>query len=500
MPVFQNRFYSAFAWLLLTCLSVGCQGTFNGFLRPVGPDYSPVVATVADEWASLDHGLATNSPDIASWWSVFKDPDLDRLIHMARSQNLELKAAAARVLEARALLQVSQGTLLPQLQQAFGGYSREANSVNQVTRNNRIQYFGRWETGLAASWELDFWGRFRRGIEASEADLLASRYDGDDVYVLLLGEVASKYIGYRVAEARWQYARDNARLQREAFDNALARFRAGLASEMDPAQAESNLAQTEALIPLLLIERRQSLNALCVLLGQPPHRIEESFARSTMPRAPSDIAVGIPAELLRRRPDVRKAERELAAQSARIGIAASELYPQLSILGTIGVSANRLANLFEAASVTGLLGPAFRWNILNYGRISGAIEAERAKYRQFCLAYQDSILDAALEVEDNLVAFTESQNRAASLERSVRASQRSVQLGLQSYSVGVTDFDRISNLQRNLATQQDQLASVRGAELESLVRLYTALGGGWMCPPSLPLQTIASTGASHSVR
>lgn len=496
MPHSYKRFYSSLIWVLVTLLMVGCQGTYRGFLRPVGPDYCTPPATVADEWTSIDSGMSAEIPDLTQWWSVFEDPDLEFLIDTTRSQNLELRAAAARVAEARALLRISRGTLMPQLQEAFGGYSREANSVNQVTRNNNIQFFDLWETGFNASWELDFWGRFRRGIEAAEGELFAASYGRDDVYVLLLGDVASNYVRYRVAEARLQFARENVQQQQRAFDNAQARFKAGLASELDPAQAESNLAQTEAIIPLLVTEQRQALNALCVLIGQPPHHIEEAFTSRALPRAPSEIAVGIPAELLRRRPDVRQAERELAAQSARIGVAASELYPHLSVNGVIGVSANNLSDLFASNSLTGLVGPSFRWNILNYGRIRGAIDAERARFQQLCLGYQNSVLNAALEVEDNLVAFTQSQQRAASLARSVEASQRSVALGFQQYEVGETDFDRIFNLQRTLTRQQDQLAAVRGIELESLIRIYTALGGGWVCRCSLPQHTLASSGVS----
>lgn len=482
-------------WLACSLLAslVGCQGTFNGFLKPVGPDYCPPAAMLASEWNALSPDARAESPDLYQWWSVFQDPALEELVTTVGAQNLELKAAAARIAEARALLRISRGNWFPQTQESFGSYSREANSINQVVRNNGFQFYDLWQSGMSAAWELDFWGRYRRDIASSEAALASSFYNWYDVHVLLIGEVVANYTRFRVAETRLELARTNVDRQKLAYDTALGRFQAGVTSELDPSQAEANLARTEATLPALEIDRQQALNALCVLLGRPPHAIDQCFALGTgIPIAPDTVEVGIPSELLLRRPDIRRAERDLAAQSERIGIAASDLYPRLSLLGTIGFRANSLSDLLESDSLTGGIGPGFRWNILNYGRIRGAIDAEKAKFSQLCAEYQQTVLTAAQEVEDNLVAYHQQGEALQSIGRSVHATEHSIRLALEQYQVGKTDFDRVFNLQRTLARQQDDLAAVLGQRTESLVRLYTALGGGWMCQDakSLPHQLL----------
>lgn len=477
------------------CLSSGCQGTFNGFLEPVGPSYTPPAAPVADEWSNARTPEITADPVVEDgWWTVFEDAALNQLIQTATEQNLDLKAAACRIAEARALLNVTRGNLFPQTQEAFGQYSRDALSINRVTRNNNVRFFDTWETGVRASWELDFWGQYRRAIRASEAELAAAIYNRHDVLVLLLGDVAIQYIQLREAEKRLLFASRNVEAQAQALEVAESRFEAGLVSELDATQARANLARTRSLIPTLLIQRQQALNTLCILLGVPPQPIEAMLQPDTgIPQPPRNIAVGIPAELLARRPDVRRAERLLAAQSERIGIAAAELYPHLSITGSIGYSANSLHNLFDSDSLTASAGPSFRWNILNYGRIVAAMAVEDARFRQLLYAYQQAVLDAAAEVENGLVGFVQSQDRTESLRASVAAAEQSVELAVEQYRSGTTDFDRIFNLQNFLAQLQDDLAESEGAIAENLVNTYTALGGGWRnCVPPVQLGLIHS--------
>ena len=280
--------------------------------------------------------------------STFNDPVLDSLIYTAYRQNLSLRVAGFRILEARALRGIAVGELFPQSQQAFGSYTRTNNSLNSSKCGavpNR--FFDEWQTGTSLAWELDFWGRFRRAVEAADANLDASIENYDDVLVLLLSEVAQSYINIRTAEQRLEYARKNVEIQQVSLNMADVKFRNGATTRLDVTQGQSNLSQTEATIPPLEAARRQAANQLCILLGMPPRDIDGILAgQQTIPSAPPQVAVGIPADLIRRRPDIRRAERDVAAQSALIGVATSELYPHFSITGTI---------FFDAIQIQGSL-------------------------------------------------------------------------------------------------------------------------------------------------
>ncbi len=471
------------ALLVLLAFSSGCTSfsdyVANGF--KVGPNYCRPAAPVADQW--LDEGnpaIAGGEIQDAAWWRVFGDPVLDNLIASAYRQNLSLRVAGLRILEARAQRAIVAGELFPQGQELFGDYSRLNLSKNGMSSFSPNLHFDQWTLGGNLAWELDFWGRFRRAIEAADAKLDASVENYDHVLVLLLGEVARNYADVRIAEKRLAYARQNVEIQQGSLRLAEARLRHGMVTRLDVTQAVSNLEQTNASIRPLEAARRQAANRLCILMGMPPQDLDASLANHHgIPKAPVQLAIGIPAELLRRRPDVRRAEREVAAQSALIGVAASELYPHFSIGGTLYVDALSAEDLFKADSIAGSVGPSFRWNVLNYGRLLNDIRVQEARFQQLAVQYQDTVLQANAEAENAIISFLKAQQQVESLARSAEASRQSVELVSAQYDQGTVDFNRVFTVQRELTQQQDQLAVVEGSVAQYLIQLYTALGGGW---------------------
>ncbi len=469
------------ATVLMLC--AGCTGTreyiANGF--KVGPNYCKPAAPVADHWLDAEEpALSVGPVDDAAWWRTFNDPVLDQLIASAYRQNLSLRVAGLRIMEARAQRAIAAGTLFPQGQQAFGDYTR-----TEVSQNSRIggifaQPYSTWNLGANLAWELDFWGRFRRAIEAADANLDASVENYDDVLVLLVADVARNYTDVRIAEQRLAYARQNVEIQKGSLNLAEERFKNGVVTKLDVTQGQSNLAQTEASIRPLESNRRQAVNQLCILLGMPPQDLDQVLAgHRGIPGAPPQVAVGIPAELLRRRPDVRRAEREVAAQSAMIGVATSELYPHFVINGTMYFDAMSFEDLFNANSFAGSIGPAFNWNILNYGRLTNNIRVQESRFQQLAVQYQNVVLQANAEAENAIVGFLKSQQQVRSLAQSTDAARESVDLVTSQYREGRVDFNRVFNIQQTLTQQEDQLAVAEGSVAQNLIQLYKALGGGW---------------------
>ncbi len=469
--------------LLLLASATGCTSwreyIANGF--KVGPNYCRPAVPVADQWIDAgDTTLDTQRVDNAAWWRNFNDPVLDSLVASAYQQNLTLRVAGMRILEARALRAIAAGELFPQSQQAFGDYSRIGLSKNGPYGMSSDRFYSDWTLGTSLAWELDFWGRFRRAIEAADANLDVSVESYDNVLVLLLSDVATSYLNVRVAEQRLAYARQNVDIQRGSLKLAEDRLRHGATTRLDVTQAMSAVAQTEATIPNLEAARRQAVNQLCVLLGVPPRSLDDLLAgASGIPNTPPQVAVGIPAELLRRRPDVRQAEREVAAQSALIGVAVSDLYPHFSISGTIYLDALKFEDLLDAGSVAGSVGPSFRWDILHYGRLANRVRAQEARFYQLAIQYQNVVLRANAEAEDAIVGFLKTQQQVKWLLQSTDSARESVELVSQQYREGKVDFNRVFDVQELLTQQQDQLAIAQGAVDQNLIQLYRALGGGW---------------------
>jgi NodT family efflux transporter outer membrane factor (OMF) lipoprotein len=326
---------------------------------------------------------------------------------------------------------------------------------------------------------VDFWGRYRRAVESAEATLDASVENYDAVLVTLLGDVATAYVQIRTVEAQIKFTQANVDIQRKTLDIAKARFKGGTTTELDVDQAQSNLSQTESQIPQLKIQLRQNYTQLCTLLGIPPEDLLPRLGAADIPSAPVGVAVGIPADLLRRRPDVRRAERQAAAQSAQIGLAEADFYPHISLIGTLGYSAEHLDHLFRPTAFQGSFGPSFQWNILNYGRILNNVRSQDAQFRALVAGYQNTVLTAGQEVENGLVTFLESQGQAKYLAESVQAAEKSVTVALAQYQGGTVDFNRVALVEQNLVTQQNLLAQAQGNIGLGLIQVYRALGGGW---------------------
>ena len=471
------------AVLLAACLFGACGCTsfdewvHNGF--KVGPSFDDPGALVADVWIDVEDRRVVRGPIKTDyWWTTFGDPTLDSLIETASLQNLDLKSAAARVLQATAQRNIAAGNLFPQTQNAVGDYLHA-----QIGQNLSIppREINAWATGFNASWELDFWGRLRRLVESSNADLDASVEDYREAMVTLLADVATNYVQIRTFQQRIAFARRNVEIQQGTLRLAQARLDQGKATSLDVEQARSNVAQTAASIPPLIIGLRQATDRLCVLLGQPPKDMVADLKEGPIPTAAPQVAVGIPAELLMRRPDVRRALCEAAAQSAQIGVAEADFYPRFAVSGFIGYTADDLRQLFESSSFTGYILPNFQWKILNYGRIVNNVRLQDARFTEKVLQYQQKTLTAGQEVEDALVGFLQSQMQAHSLAESADASNRSVELVVEQYKEGLVDFNRVFTIQTQLLTQQDQLAVARGNIALNLIAVYRALGGGWEC-------------------
>jgi len=446
----------------------------------VGPDYEQPAIPAADVYREPgDESVERVPTDLSNWWTVFQDPVLDQLVQFAYDGNLSLHAAAVRILEAQAIRGVAIGFLFPQDQALTGSYSWNSLSENRANFGGDPN-FQDFDLALGAAWELDIWGRFRRGIEAADAEVLATLANYDDVLVSLIAEVASNYMALRTIEERLDVARANVVIQTRALDIARARFEGGTVTELDSSQATSLLRQTESLIPALEAARRQTENALCVLLGVPPRELQVLLAGNpVVPAPPATVAVGIPADLIRRRPDVRRLERQVAAQSARIGIARADLYPAISLVGSIGVAAEDAGDLFTQDSIDAFAGPTFRWPIANYGRITNNILAEDARFQAVVLDYRNLVLRVQGEVESAISGYLGTQRQAALLGQGVTAATRAAEIAELQYRGGTADYTRVLNTQQFLAEVADLLAVTRGQVALNLVGLYRALGGGW---------------------
>ncbi|MFQ5990344.1 MAG: efflux transporter outer membrane subunit [Candidatus Methylomirabilales bacterium] len=449
----------------------------------VGPDYVRPGADVADQWIDIDDPrVKPDRPQYRDWWTVFNDPVLNSLIDTAYKQNLTLQTAGVRILEARGALGIAVGLQYPQTQLTNWGYRRITLSENVSASGSPVvdTNLSLFSAAFDAEWELDIWGRLRRGVESNNATLVASIANYDDVLVSLVAEVAATYVTIRTFEERLRFARQNVKVQERSFRIADVRFRNGAVTELDVQEARGNLRNTQALIPSLEIGRRQAQNALGVLLGMPPRDLRDVLgAPRPIPTAPPDVAVGVPAELLRRRPDIRRAERQAAAQSAEIGAAVAQLYPKIGIGGSIGVASDSIDNLFTLGSMTGFGGPSIVWPVFNYGRIRNNVRVQDARFQALVVDYQNKVLEAAKEVEDGLVAFLRSQEQVKFLTEAAKATKRSVDLSLIQYREGLVDFNRVLDAQTRLVEQQDRLAETTGNIALGLIATYKAIGGGW---------------------
>jgi len=444
----------------------------------VGPDYVPVKTSVFPTWhTELKGGLSVNEmgPEtLTEWWMTLNDPELSSLIDRAVLGNLDLKKAMARVRESRARRGMAKADFFPTF---------DATGSANWSRSNKDTGSGKTSDLFAATfdagWEMDIFGGVRRSVEAAEADLQANYEDLRNVLVSLIGEVALNYIDVRTSQALLAVAEANLEAQAETYQLTQWRYEAGLSDELAVQQARYNLENTRSLIPALRTGLEEAMNRIAVLLGEQPGKVHaELEKREPIPVTPLKVAVGVPADLLRRRPDVRQAERQLAAQTARIGVATADLYPKFTLSGSSGLEALSLGNLSSGSlKVTG--GPQITWAIFKGGAIRQNIEVQSALQEQALIQYEAAILGAVEEVENALVAYAEVQQRRRSLSEATQAAQMAVELAQHKYQAGLTDFNNVLDAQRSLLSFQEQLTQSEGTVTSNLIRLYKALGGGW---------------------
>jgi NodT family efflux transporter outer membrane factor (OMF) lipoprotein len=448
----------------------------------VGPDYEAPEAPVGERWIGPEWEEGERDVDLSKWWDVFDDPVLDALIERAYGQNLPLELAGLRVIEAQARRGIAIGSLYPQRQEAVGAYMRQRLSEETANLAPGIDTgFDNFSvSALEAAWEIDLWGKFRRSIESADANLLGSVYAYDDVLVSLLAQVATNYLQVRIFEERLAVARSNRDAQSKSLEIAEARFEFGAVSERDVAQSRAQLRDTEALIPALEANLRQAQNALCVLLGIPPRDLSDLLAgEARIPSPRDEVLVGIPAELLRRRPDVRLAERNIAAQSAQIGVARADLFPSLQLVGSIGFAAEDAGKLFTGDAFTAFGGPNVRWNVLNYGQIRNNVRVQDAVFQELVVAYEDTVLRAQQEVEDAMAGFAAARRRVDLLADAAESARKAVELASLQYREGAVDYNTVLTTLLFQLQAEDRLVTTRGDVGLNLVALYRALGGGW---------------------
>jgi NodT family efflux transporter outer membrane factor (OMF) lipoprotein len=460
---------------------------------PVGPDFVRPDSQSNDAWPEVTREEFQFSPqDSVEWWGILNDPILDQLVVTARQNNNNVRVAGLRVLEARASLDIATGRRYPQAQFAAGDATRiELSESNANTAGGGDLSYWQFNVGASASWEADFWGRFRRGIESADANLMASIASYDDSLVLLTAQVADIYTVIRTTEEQLRIARENLALQQRSYEIVDVLYRFGANNELDVQQAQTLLLSTKATIPGFEIVLRQAHNALSTLLGMAPTDVSQMLGgEGSIPEIPKTIAVGVPADMLRQRPDVRRAELFAMAQNAQVGVANADLYPSLSINGSLGLAASADTNttrtgdsgfseLFRADSLTYTFGPSFVWPFLNYQRIKSNIRVQDARLQQALVQYRETVIQAAREVEDAMVAYVGSQQQDEILIETVRSAKRSSDLSMLRYKEGFADYQRVLDAQQALFGQQQRYVANRGLAVQSLISVYRSLGGGW---------------------
>ncbi|MBI5342493.1 MAG: efflux transporter outer membrane subunit [Deltaproteobacteria bacterium] len=445
----------------------------------VGPVYTPPEVQVPSRWnGELRKGVTEEPADpavLARWWTTFDDPALDRLMEQAVDGSLTLKEAHARVKEARARRRIGKAGLYPTVE-VSGSITRQKGSRD--TGGGLITDL--YNAGFDANWELDFFGRVRRSVEAADADLQAREESLRDAMVSLLAEVASEYIQMRTYQERLATAQKNLKALEETYELVRFRSEAGLVDELDLQQASYNMESSRSQIPALRSGVDSTLNSLAILLGRNPGSVHDvPRDRGPIPVAPPSIAVGVPADALRQRPDVRRAERDLAAQAARVGVATADFYPKFSLLGSIGLESLSGGSLFSSGARTYSVGPTVSWPIFDAGAIRGNIEVQSALQEQALIAYQSAVLGALKDVQNALVAYSEERHRRDALLQSAKAAEQALSLAQDKYKAGLVGFLTVLDAQRSLFSIQDQLAASEGTVTTNVVRLYKALGGGW---------------------
>jgi len=461
---------------ILLAVVMGLTGCFA-----VGPNYEKPKTTVPASWQESilrkDAALSPEPSKVMRWWEVFHDPILNRLIEEARTSNYDIRIAVARVEETWAQIGVVAGRRMPQVD-VQGALNRQRSSEHDVYPGGDL--YNHYTSQIGATWEIDLFGRIKRQIEAAKANFEATEELKTDVMISIYAQVAQAYMTLRTAQARLSTSLHNIKSQREIVNLTQTRFKYGLASDLDVAQSEQVLAVSESTLPPLKTQIENSIHTLSVLLGLPPGELKKLLSpEKPIPMLPSKIRVGIPMDLVRRRPDIRAAERQLAAQTARIGIATSYLYPRFSIHGLFGFLSTDATEAFHWSSRAFSVGGGLNWNIFNGGSVRSLIQVEDARTHQALLNYEKTILNALKEVEDALVKYTNDEQRVLDLQHSVQVAKRTLDLSLTLYKEGLKDFQSTLDAERVLFEAENSLAEAEGIMAINLVYLYRALGGGW---------------------
>ena len=480
MPVVHSKFTVRCALLLAPVLLAGCT---------VGPNYHPPQATLPSSWPALSSGVKLPDPvngigapqtsvqlhDLAAlgkWWMQFKDPLLDKLISDALENNLDLRRAEFRIAQARAGIGIARAGFFPHVA------ANEQGSRSAQPGGAFFQSFV--QHGLNATWELDFFGGTRRSVEASNAQFTSSIEDRRNLMLILIADVGADYIAYRCAQKQIAIARANLASQQNSADITNKRFKGGFVTGLDTANADALIAVTRAEIPALETQAQQLSYRIAVLLGREPNALEEELkAGAPIPPAPPGIPMGLPSDLLRRRPDIRSAEAQVHAANALIGVAQAELLPKFSLTGSAGTQGSRLPALFKAASRVWAVSSAVQWQGFAGGRIGSNIQLQKALKEEAVLAYQQTVLTALQDVDNALVAYVKEKERRQALAEAVEANTKSEDISLKLYGEGKTDFLNVINAQRSLFQAQDALAQSERNMSTDIVALYKALGGGW---------------------
>jgi outer membrane protein, multidrug efflux system len=472
----------SFFWGSALALLAGCA---------VGPNYAPPSEQVPAKWATpLAAGESDAPAALASWWTSFKDPELDVLMKNAVQSNLTLRVAEEHVREARAAREVVAGGRWPSAD-ASAAYSKNrygANSYPPLANFPGVPLdYNLYTVGFDAAWELDLFGGVRRAVEASSAEVGAAEYARRDVLVSVLAEVARNYIDARAYQERLDITRQNIAAQQGIVELTRSRYQSGLANDLEVEQATALLTTTQAQLPALESGFAQSVHDLSVLLGDTPGAMLERMSRATpIPLTPPIVPVGVPSDLLRRRPDVERAERELAASTAQIGVAKADLFPKFSLVGALGITSTSTSNLLEYASRYWSAGPTLQWNLLQGGSLRANVRVQQARAEQALDTYRQTVLVALEDVDNALVAYAKEQTRRRSLAQSVEASETAFHLSSELYRSGLVDFLNVLDAERTLYEAQDALVGSTESVSLDLVQLYKALGGGWQQDPAPP--------------
>jgi outer membrane protein, multidrug efflux system len=478
----MNHFYKFFKVIKaarLPILSLSLIALFLGGCKTVGPNYSTPEMKTPGTWQKDISGATSDKKAeqeiLSKWWTTFNDPVLSGLMERAVEGNLNLKQALNSVRQARIQRGITETSLLPTVTSSgSAGRTYAKDMMGDFTGTNSFR------AGLDASWELDIFGGTKRSLEASDAELQATQESYRDALVSLLSEVALNYIEVRSYQARLMVAESNLKSQEETGNITKWRYQAGLTTGLDVENADKTLEQTRSQIPSLKSSLDQAKNRIAVLLGSEPGTLDSELAEyKPVPVAPKQIAVGIPADLLRRRPDLRKAERSLAAQTAKIGVAEAERYPKISLSGTIGLSALALGDFFSTDSLSTGVSSGISWPVYNAGKLMKNIEIQWAAQEQQLIAYKATLLTALEDVDNALSSYTYDQIKHESLQKASNSAEKAAEISRAQYSSGLIDFQSVLEAESTLLTYQDNLAQSDARIISDLVSLYKALGGGW---------------------